>query len=161
MPLSPHIIKHPIDDEEYANAAPTIGTLMLAHFSTPERHSTVIYGADSLFFATFPMRRIYLRRALRGEFDIFTSENDYQARPVLWLLVQKTSPGYHMIIPVWRGQLFWSGLDTDKAVANAVEKMSLRQGLHLSEWHSFVCDQRVRKTNAADNAKRSKKPQVN
>ena len=161
MPLNPNLVKHDLDDEEYANACPTIGTLMLAHFSTPERHNALIYGADGLFFATYPMRRIYLRRALRGEFDIFTSENDYKTRPALWLLVQHTSPGHHMILPVWRGQLFWKDVDTDEAVASALVEMSLRQGLHLSEWHSFVCDQRVRKNDAADEAKRSKRSQVN
>ena len=161
MPLNPNLIKHGVDDEEYANAAPTIGTLMLAHFSTPERHNTVIYGADGLFFATYPSRRMYLRRAFPGEFDIFTSVEDFQTRPMLWLLVQQTSPHHHMILPVWRGLFTWTGLDSDKAVANAVEEMSLRQGLNLGEWHSFVCDRRERKSYAAYKAKHSKKPRVN
>jgi hypothetical protein len=161
MPLGPQIIKHPIDDEEYANAAPTIGTLALAHFSTPEHHNRIVYEADGLLFAMYPTRRIYIRPAFRGEFDIFTTESDFQTRPMLWNLVQQMAPDHHMILPVWRGKPFWKGLQSDTEVVEVVFQMSLRQGLNLGEWHSFVSDQRERKKYAEYKEKRSKKPRVN
>jgi hypothetical protein len=162
MPLNPHLIKPDLDGDSYANAAPTIGTLALAHFSSPERHNELVYGTDSMFFATNQSRKMYLRHALRNEFDIYTNESDYQTRPMLWLLVQQTAPmGHHMILPVWRGKAFWNTLNSDEEVANVVERMCLRQGLSLGEWHSWVCDERVRKTDAARLSKRSKKPMVN
>jgi hypothetical protein len=161
MPLSPHIIKHPIDDEEYATACPTIGTLMLARFSTPERHETIIYRADNQFFEANPSRRVYLRLAIRNEWDVYTTEDEFKARPSLWVSVHQTSQGHHEIIPRWRGRAEWSDLKSDEAVVEAIRQMSQRGGLNLSEWHSFVCDQRVRKNDAARKAKRSKKSMVN
>ncbi|WP_263355276.1 hypothetical protein [Acidicapsa acidisoli] len=151
MPLNPNLVKHGLDDEFYETACPTIGTLMLARFSTPERHNPVIYGADGLFFATYPTQRTYIRPALRNEFDIFTSEAEFQARPMLWVLVTQTSPGHHMILPVWRGHAFWNGPDvaTDQGVAEVFLQMCLRQGLNLSEWYGYVSDQRVRKSDKA------------
>jgi hypothetical protein len=149
MPLSENLIKHGIDDAEYENACPTVGTLMLAHFSTPKKHNTIVYGADGLFFATYPERRIYLRQAFRGEFDIYTSESDFEQRPMLWLLVTQLTPGYHEITPRWRGHAFWSGMETDQAVVDVVMQMSERGGLSLSEWYGFISDQRIRKNDAA------------
>src|SRR6202044_2499758 len=104
--LNPSLINRTLDDEDYANAAPTLGTLMIARFSAPEpeRHSEIVYGADGLFFATYPSRRIYLRPALRNEFDIYTSEAEYKERPTLWLSVTLLAPGYHVDLPVWRGR---------------------------------------------------------
>lgn len=140
--MNPALIKRGIDDEEYSNACPTIGALMVAHFSTPERHRKDIYGADSLFFSTNPDNRMYLRPALPNEYDI-----DIDAeRPTLWILVSQLAPGHHMILPVWRGKAFWSGLETDQAVGEVLLKMCLRGGLNLSEWMSYVFDQRARKS---------------
>jgi hypothetical protein len=151
MPLGDNLVKRPIDDEEYANACPTIGTLMLAHFSTPTKHNTIVYGADGLFFSTYPSRRMYLRPAFRGEFDIYTSEQDYERRPMLWVLVSQSAPGYHEITPRWRGHAFWGGMEADQAVAEVVMQMSERSGLSLAEWYGFISDQRIRKTDAANN----------
>jgi len=151
MALNPKLIKGEIDGDEYENACPTIGTMMLVHFSTPEpeQHNPVVYGADGLFFATNMTRRLYLRPAFRNEFDIFTSESDFQERPVLWVLVSQLWPGFHEITPRWRGKAFWNDLESDQAVAKALLQMSLREGLHLSEWMGFVQDQRIRKSDAA------------
>ncbi len=79
MSLNPKLIKHDLDGEEYEHSCPTLGTLMVAHFSTPdpEQHNPLIYGADGLFFATHMDRRMYLRPAFRNEFDIFTTESDF------------------------------------------------------------------------------------
>lgn len=158
--MNPALIKRGIDDEEYANACPTIGSLMVAHFSTPnsEQHNPIVYGADGLFFSTYPDRRMYLRPAFRNEYDIYTSESDYEERPTLWVLVSLLSPGHHMILPVWRGRAFWHGMETDQAVADAVLQMCLREGLSISEWYSFISDQRIRKS---DMAKRRSKERVN
>ena len=141
--MNPDLIKRDLDGEEYSNACPTIGALMVAHFSTPEGHRKDIYSADGLFFATNPSNRMYLRPAFRNEYDIDTGEG----RPTLWVLVSQLAPGHHMLLPVWRGKAFWSGLETDQAVADVLLQMCLRGGLNLSEWMSYIFDQRARKSN--------------
>lgn len=151
MPLNPKLIKGELDGDEYENACPTIGTMMLAHFSTQENNNPIIYGADGLFFATNLTRRLYLRPAFRNEFDIFTSEADFQERPTLWVLVSQLWPGHHEITPRWRGKAFWHDLESDQAVAEALVQMSLRGGLHLAEWYGFISDKRIRKSDAATN----------
>ena len=157
MPMNPNLINHGIDDDEYADACPTLGTLVLAHFSTPHQHNPILYGVDGQFFATYPSRRIYIRPALRGEFDPFTSEEDFQERPKLWVMVSQVAPDHHMIVPVYRGSAFWNGANasTDRAVIEVVIQMCLRGGLHLSEWYGFISDRRIRKGDKA--SKRSKK----
>ncbi len=95
MPLSSNLVKHGIDDEEYADACPTIGTLCLAHFSTPTQHNEVLYQTDGAFFAMHPSRRLYLREALPGEFDIWTTTEAFESRPKLWILVSLLSEGFH------------------------------------------------------------------
>jgi hypothetical protein len=132
--------------------------LSLAHFSTPTKHNKIVYASDGLFFSTFPERRMYLRPAFPGEFDIYTSESDFEQRPMLWVLVWQSAPGYHERTPRWRGKDFWGGMETDLAVAEVVAKMSERGGLHLSEWMGFVQDQRIRKADKA--RKRSNKTEV-
>lgn len=143
--MNPALIKRGIDDEEYSNACPTIGALMVAHFSTPERHREDIYGADGLFFAANPSNRMYLRPAFRNEYDIDTGEE----RPTLWVLVSQLAPEFHNIIPVWRGKAFWNGpdVDSDEGVGRIYLQMCLRGGLNLSEWMSYIFDQRARKSN--------------
>jgi hypothetical protein len=153
MSLNSKLIDPQLDGEEYENSCPTLGTLMVAHFSTPDpaQHNPVIYGADGLFFATHMDRRMYLRPAFRNEFDVFTTESDFQLRPVLWVLVSQLWPGFHEITPRWRGKSFWRDLESDGAVATALMKMSLRNGVHLSEWIGFITDQRIRKAESAKN----------
>ena len=149
--LNPSLIKRGLDDEEYSNACPTIGTLMVAHFSTPKpkQHNDAIYGADGLFFATHPARRLYLREAIRNEYDIYTGEEERKERPMLWAAVLLLAPGHHMILPAWRGKAFWRSIETDQDVADALLQMSLRGGLSIAEWYSYICDQRIRKGNKA------------
>ena len=145
--LNPALIKHGVDDEEYENACPTIPALMLAHLSRPDKaqHNPIVYGADGLFFSTYETRRMYLRPAFPNEFDIHTTEFDHQERPTLWVLVSLLCPGHHLLLPVWRGRAFWRAMETDQAVADVLHEMCLRGGLSISEWYSFICDQRVRK----------------
>lgn len=148
--LNPELIKRDLDGEEYSNACPTIGTLMVAHFSTPERHRKDIYGADGLFFATHSKRRMYLRPAFRGEYDIDERETGSVERPILWVLVSQLAQGVHMILPVWRGRNFWNGPEssTDQGVGSILLQMCLRGGLSIAEWYSYISDQRVRKSDA-------------
>lgn len=143
--MNPALIKSDVDGELYSDACPTIGALMIAHFSTPERHREDIYGADGLFFATYPSRRTYLRPAFPSEFDI----DENVERPMLWVLVSQLSPGFHNIVPVFRGKAFWSGVDvdSDKGVGRVYLQMCLRGGVHLSEWMSYIQDVRTRKSN--------------
>jgi hypothetical protein len=163
MPIKESLIQHGVDDEEYANAAPTIGETMLAAFSTPDpkQHNPLIYGADCQFFATHPDRRLYLRYAFPGEFDIFTTLFEFEQRPKLSVLVTQLCEGFHERTPRWRGRAFWKGGDSDRDVANAILEMSLRGGLSVSEWYGFISDQRVRKSDAAKLAKHSSKGSVN
>lgn len=120
---------------------------MIAHFSTPERHRTDIYGADCLFFTIEPLRRTYLRPAFPNEYDIEERETENVDRPTLWVLVSKVAQGTHFILPVWRGSAMWAGIDcdSDEKVAALVLQMCLRGGVHLSEWMSYIYDQRARK----------------
>jgi hypothetical protein len=147
--LNPSLVKRGIDDEEYSNACPTIGTLMVAHFSTPERHRADIYGADGLFFATHHERRTYLRPAFLNEYDISERETQNAERPMLWVLVSQLADGHHMILPAWRGKAFWNGpeSDSDQAVAVILLQTCLRGGINIAEWMSYVYDQRARKAN--------------
>jgi len=147
MLMNPKVINEELDQDEYANAAPTIGTLMVAHFSAPTKHSAVVYEADGLFFSMYSDRRMYLRPALRGEFDVYTSEEDYETRPMLWVLVTQLAPGYHERTPRWRGKAFWNGpaVATDEGVAQVIMRMSAKGGLSQSEWLSWIYDQRARK----------------
>lgn len=154
--MNPALIKRDVDDEVYSNACPTIGALMIAHFSTPERHREDIYGADGLFFTTYPSRRTYLRPAFPGEYDIDENETENVERPMLWVLVSQLAPGFHNIIPVWRGKAFWNGpeVDSDEGVGRTYLLMCLRGGIHLSEWMSYVFDCRARKS---DQSKKCRK----
>jgi hypothetical protein len=155
MAMNPNLIKRDIDNEEYNNSCPTIGTLLVAHFSTPERHRKDIYSADGLFFATHSDRRTYLRPAFRNEYDIDERETKNIERPMLWVLVSQLAPGKHMILPVWRGRNFWSDVSesTDEGVAAILLKTCLRGGLSLSEWMSYIFDQRARKADKTIEAK--------
>lgn len=159
--LNPSLINPELDEEEYANAVPTIGHQMLAHFSTPTKHNAIVYGADGLFFSMYPNQCMYLRPAFPGEFDVFTSNEDFARRPTLWLLVVQLAPGVHEITPRWRGKAFWNGKDvvTDQSVAEVVMQMSERGGIHISEWYSWISDQRARKGKTS--AKKQKKSKVN
>jgi len=156
MALNPKNIEQG-DEEEYENAAPTLGALMLVQFSTAENHNPLIYGADNEFFATHPERCTYLRPAFRNEWDVFTTEQDYENRPILWVLVSLLCPGFHEITPRWRGKSFWRDAETDQAIAEALLQMSLREGRKVSEWHSFISDQRWRKAIEKKLSKRSKR----
>jgi hypothetical protein len=158
--MNPDLIKSDLDGNEYSNACPTIGTLMVAHFSTPERHRSDIYGADGLFFATHPERRMYLRPAFRGEYDIEETETVNVERPMLWALVSQLAPGFHMILPVWRGRNFWNGpqSSSDEGVAALLLQMCLRGGLSIAEWYGYISDQRVRK--ADESRGKAKKQRV-
>lgn len=148
MIFNENLIRPDKDPEIYEGIIPTLGTMLLPHFSapSPEQHNEVVYGADGLFFATYPSRRLYLRPAFRNEFDVYTTEEAFQKCPMLWVLVTSLSPGYHEITPRWRGHAFWSGMETDQAVAEVVIKMSERGGLALSEWYGFVTDKRANNT---------------
>jgi hypothetical protein len=149
MPINQSLIKHGIDDEEYQNAAPTIGETALAHFSTPSKHNDVLYQNDGLFFAMNPGRRLYLREAFPGEFDVWTTMEEFQQRPKLFVLVSLLSEGFHERIPYWRGRKFWKLTDSDMDVANAIIEMCSRGGLSVSDWLGFCQDQRIRKSDAA------------
>jgi hypothetical protein len=155
--INPALINDELDRAEYENAAPTVGSLMIARFSTPkpDEHNPIVYEADGLFFAMHPERRTYLREALRNEYDIYTNEDEYERRPKLWLLVTQMWPGHHMILPVWRGRAFWNVIESDKAVAEAVLQMSIRGGLSIAEWYGFICDQRIRKSYAPIDSKKA------
>jgi hypothetical protein len=154
--MNPALINDKLDRSEYENAAPTIGTLMAARFSTPEpeKHNPIVYEADGLFFAMHPQRRIYLRESFRNEFDIYTNEDDYERRPKLYVVVMQIWPGHHMILPIWRGRTFWSNVETDKACADVIMQTCERGGLNIAEWMSFVYDQRIRKSEAPIEAKK-------
>lgn len=145
--MNSNLINPELDEEEYANAAPTIGYLMAAHFSTPEKHNVELYQTDGLFFSIHHKRRMYLRPALRGEFDTYISEEDYEQRPILWVLVSQLAPGIHERTPRWRGKAFWNGKDvaSDEGTAGIVMRMSEKGGVSQSEWLSFIYDQRARK----------------
>jgi hypothetical protein len=156
MPMNAKLIKHELDSEFYELACPTLGTLMLAHFSTPDKHNAVVYGADTLFFTMHPSQRMYLRHAFPNEFDIFTSIEDFNERPTLWVLVSQMSTCYHERTPRWRGKAFWTGknTETDQAIAEVIMQMSDQGGLRLSEWQGYIYDQRVRKSDTTKQSKR-------
>lgn len=159
--MNPNLIKHETDGEDYADACPTIGTLMVAHFSRPEPqlHAPAIYEADGLFFAMNPERRMYVREAFKNEYDFSANDEQHAQRPTLWVLVVLMTPGHHLLLPVWRGRAFWRDLQTDQDVANVLYRMCLREGLNLGEWMSYIYDQRSRRSNAKHEVtKASRKP---
>jgi hypothetical protein len=152
--MNPKLI-NPLDSDEYANAAPTIGTLMAAHYSSPDKHRDDLYEADTQFFSMEPDRRTYLRPAFPLEWDL----NEDAQRPTLWCQVMRLSPGFHQIIPVWRGKAFWSGrdVDSDSGVGIICYACAMREGINLSEWIGYMQDCRVRN---ADELRLSAKKQV-
>lgn len=154
--MNPKLIKHDLDGDEYANACPTIGALLVAHYSTPQHHRADLYAADADFFSWYPAQRIYLRPAFPMEFDI--EENS--SRPTLWVQVIQLSPGFHQILPVWRGKAFWNGpeSDSDEGVAHILLQMALRNGMNLSDWMGYIYDQRILKLNRT--ARKAKKALV-
>lgn len=145
MIFNEKLINPKTDGEIYSEACPTLATLTLAHYSTPNpaQHNPIVYGADGLFFATFPNRRLYLRPAFRNEFDLNVGEASFIECPKLWVLVSHLSDGVHEITPRWRGKPFWKELDTDKAVAQTLIVIAVRGGLALSEWQGYVQDRRI------------------
>jgi len=159
--VNPNLIKQDIDGVEYSNAAPPIGSTLLVHFSTPGRHRADIYEVDCGFFADRPTRTIYLRPALALEYDVEASDASGVERPTLWVSVQQVAPGFHVIMPVWRGNhTFWSGMDanTDEGVWRAILKMCLRGGLHLSDWFAYISDCRARNAVGKGRSKGRSKP---
>jgi hypothetical protein len=142
MEFSDKLINPETDAEIYAEACPTLGTLMLARYSTPSRHHEAIYGADGLFFATFPERRMYLRPAYAGEFDPFNGWDEFKKMPTLWVLVLKLSDGFHEHTPRWRGNNFWTHHGTDEQTAATLVEIAERGALKLSEWYGYVSDKR-------------------
>ena len=157
--MNPNLIEHETDGEDYADACPTIGTLMVAHFSRPEPqlHAPAIYEADGLFFAMHPERRMYVREAFKNEYDFSANDEAHQNRPKLWVLVVHMTAGHHLLLPCWRGRAFWRELSSDQDVANALHLMSVREGMSLSEWYSYIADQRVRRADAKRQAKKAKR----
>lgn len=154
--LNANLIKPEIDGDEYADSAPTIGALMIVRYSAPDLHRRDTYEADTSFFAAHPERRTYVRPAFELEFD----NNNSKPLPVLWVQVEQYRKGFHRILPVWRGQAFWTDAqaDSDEKTGSLVFLMCLRGGLSLSEWYGYISDQRIRK---ADESKKRSKKMVN
>ena len=94
--LNPNLIKPELDDRN-ENAAPTLGTLMAARFSTPnpDQHNLTVYGADREFFKSHPDRRLYLRDAFPGEWDVFTTTFEFEQRLSFTVLVAQLYEGFH------------------------------------------------------------------
>ena len=159
--MNPKRINHELDGEEYELAAPTLGAYMLAFFSLPTLHNPEWYSVDCDFFKANPQRRFYLRPAFRGEIDVFTTEEAFKNKPTLWLLVSEVAPGYHERTPRFRGKACWPTIETDEHVAQVLFQMSLRQGEHVSEWQSFIFDQRIRKADKARDSKRKRNTVIN
>jgi len=143
MLFNDKLINPDVDSSIYADACPTLGTLMLARYSTPTKHHKDIYAADNEFFSTFPDRRMYLRQAYAGEFDPFTTWEEFGKIPTLWVLVTKLSEGIHERTPRFRGQHFWTHHGSDEQTANVLIQIAERGALRLSEWYGYVSDKRA------------------
>lgn len=143
MEFNPKLINPVSDVEIYADVCPTIGTLMLAHYSTPAKHNPAVYKRDEQFFSTFPDRRLYLRPAIAGEFDVFKGWEAFKKLPVLWVLVSKLTEGTHEITPRYRGERFWKNHGTDDQTAAILIEIAEKGALKLSDWYSYVADERI------------------
>jgi hypothetical protein len=161
--MNPKLIKQDIDGNEYSNSCPTIGALMIAHYSTPQAHRADIYEADRLFFSVHPGRRMYLRPAFAWEFDVEESETQSQERPTLWVRVLQISSGFHEILPVWRGRAFWNGpqSDSDEGCGIVCLNCALHGGVNLSDWSAYISDARTRNADEAFLAKHKNNTRIN
>lgn len=158
MEMNSDLINPDLDGEEYANACPTVGTLKIACFSTPNPdgpYRSDIHQIDCEFFASHQGRRIYIRPAIEFEYDFEPDAN----RPKLWVLVTEIARGFHHRLPIWRGRAFWTDVqvDSDEGTGFVYLEACKRGGLSVSEWYGFISDQRTRKAERNAARKRSKK----
>ncbi|HEX4029242.1 MAG TPA: hypothetical protein VHX20_02715 [Terracidiphilus sp.] len=142
-----------IDDETMSNCAPTLGALMLAHFSTPMMHNPAWYEDDKSWFASHPGRRLRLRAAFKGEMDVYTSDADWWKRPTLWVCVAEHAPGYHERTPRFRGQLGWIDLKSDMEVAQMLFQMSWKEGEDALQFKSYISNQRIQSKKQRSNSR--------
>jgi hypothetical protein len=161
MKFNFNLIDPALDEEIYGDVCPTLGTLMLARYSTPTKHNPVIYRADNEFFDAFPDRTMYLRLAYLGEFDVLKGSMDSAEPPTLWVLVHKLSVGVHERTPRWRGTNFWKVHGTDEEIALLMVEIAERGALSLSEWYGYVSDKRVSNLEAKKAADRNARKKAN
>ncbi len=62
------------------------------------------YEDDAAFFKAHSERRLLIRAAGYGEFDLEIPISDWLQTPTVHVLVTQVSPGVHFAVPVYRGK---------------------------------------------------------
>jgi hypothetical protein len=105
---------------------------------SPASNNNEAYKHDLAAFKVAPQRRLMLRPAFFGEFDIEVGcVGDWLKLPQLHVLVSQLSIGSHLLTPLYRGKPFFSGVSTDNEVVIIVAEMAKRGGIDRLEFEQF------------------------
>ena len=114
---------------------PPLFKLSVIRIDSPNSNRGEAYGQDAAFFKANPKRRLYLRDAQYGEFDLELELGDWLSLPKLHVLVAQVSSGVHMITPVYRGKAFFKqDVETDAEVGLILDAMARREGFDIADW---------------------------
>ena len=114
------------------------------------RYSTS-FCADRDRFETAKGRRSSIRHAIVGEFENSPLEFRFH-KPPLHVLVCRTSPSLHVVIPVWRGREFfpvkydktgtYADVRNDDENSSIVQLCESRGGYDKAAWDEFLATSR-------------------
>jgi hypothetical protein len=111
---------------------------MNAHrIDSPVSNLAIAYEADSKFFRDFANRKMLIRLAFMGEFDIDMPPGEHLQIPQLWTLVTAVSSGIHSVVPLYRGRKFWSFIKDDAAIGMVLIDIARREGIDAEEFRAF------------------------
>jgi hypothetical protein len=101
------------------------------------------YEDDAAFFKAHSERRLLIRPAQYGEFDLEMPVSDWLQMPTVHVLVTQVSPGVHFAVPVYRGKAFFDAdVETDSEISLILAEMARREGIDTAEWMMFELKQK-------------------
>ena len=84
---------------------PPVTLLRMMETHSPAMRDDASYAADCAWFRTHPKRSATIRTGMEfAEFIVALSSNP---APQLHVLVVQLAPGFHIVMPVWRGAATW------------------------------------------------------
>jgi hypothetical protein len=127
------------------NPRQTLVQAGLAVFHSPRDASNPAYQHDLEWFAQYECRKRRLLLRVESETWSFFQPSP----PILWVLVTKLAPGFHLISPTWRGppffristfkQTYFANVTTDAEVAALLDEFFRRGGVDqqaLEHWEA-------------------------
>ena len=102
---------NPMNDMRSSDEAPaclcqTLAQTALARFYAPHCGYSAVYEIDLAWFSRHKnsKRRWFIRQSFGPEFETIQLT---PTQPRLWVIVGELSPGFHLVLPVWRGPPFF------------------------------------------------------